>query len=100
MPPLAVAAELEVRLNTTERGQPANAFARWFASTFASLQHRSFRFYCLGVIISLTGSLLQEVVVAWLAYQKTGSSFALGAVLFAFQVPMLVFGLLGGIARS
>ncbi|CAN5181995.1 MFS transporter [soil metagenome] len=73
---------------------------RYLTSTFASLKHRNFKLYALGVIFSLTGSLLQEVVVAWMAYQLTGSSLVLGGVLFAYQVPMILMGALGGIAAD
>lgn len=79
------------------------ALSRWSAtyhSTFASLRHANFRFYCLGVIVSLTGSLMQEVVVAWQAYQLTGSSLVLGSILFSFQVPMLILGVAGGWAAD
>jgi MFS family permease len=73
---------------------------RYLTSTFASLKHRNFKLYALGVVFSLTGSLLQEVVVAWMAYQITGSSLVLGGVLFAYQVPMILMGALGGIAAD
>lgn len=77
------------------------AFLRqYLTSTFASLKHRNFKLYALGVVFSLTGSLLQEVVVAWMAYQITGSSLVLGGVLFAYQVPMILMGALGGIAAD
>ncbi len=73
---------------------------RYLTSTFASLKHRNFKLYALGVVFSLTGSLLQEVVVAWMAYQLTGSSLVLGGVLFAYQMPMILMGALGGIAAD
>jgi MFS family permease len=73
---------------------------RYLTSTFASLKHRNFKLYALGVVFSLTGSLLQEVVVAWMAYQITGSSLVLGGVLFAYQMPMILMGALGGIAAD
>lgn len=82
-----------------EDGGPST-LSRYFADTFKSLRHRNFQFYCLGVLASLTGSLMQEIVVAWLAYQMTGSSFMLGSILFAYQIPMLAFGVLGGWAAD
>ncbi|MBK9141461.1 MAG: MFS transporter [Candidatus Melainabacteria bacterium] len=69
-------------------------------ATFSSLKHPAFRWYCLGVIASLTGSLMQEIVVAWIAYQMTGSSFVLGSILFCFQIPMLTLGIIGGFAAD
>lgn len=88
-------------MNETEkRGRAQSAIAEYFSAAFASLKHRNFKLYCLGVIFSLTGSLLQEVVVAWLAYEKTGSSFVLGSILFSFQAPMIALGVLGGWAAD
>ena len=78
----------------------AKRLAENYRSTFVSLRHRNFRFYCLGVIISLTGSLMQEICVAWLGYQMTGSSLVLGSILFSYQLPMLVLGLVGGWAAD
>lgn len=87
---------------TTEkkRSRAQSAISEYFSAAFASLKHRNFQFYCLGVIFSLTGSLLQEVVVAWLAYEKTGSSFVLGSILFSFQAPMIAMGVFGGWAAD
>lgn len=76
------------------------AVSRYFSATFQSLRSPSFRWYCMGILISLTGSLMQEVVVAWIAYKMTGSSFVLGSILFSYQVPMLVLGVLGGWAAD
>ncbi len=73
---------------------------RYFTATFASLKHPNFKLYAFGVMFSLAGSLLQEVVVAWIAYQMTGSSLVLGGVLFAYQVPMIAMGVLGGYAAD
>lgn len=70
------------------------------ASTFSALRHVSFRYYCAGVIISLVGSLMQEGVVAWLAFEKTGSSETLGYILFAFQMPMLLLGVASGVVAD
>lgn len=80
-------------------GDPGSA-SRFFSATFSSLKHKPFRWYALGVLASLTGSLMQEIVVAWVAYQMTGSSFVLGSILFSFQVPMLLVGILGGLAAD
>lgn len=80
--------------------QRAGFLHRYLISTFSSLQHRNFRIYSLGVLFSLIGSLLQEVVIAWIAYEMTGSSLILGGVLFAYQVPMILMGALGGLAAD
>lgn len=69
-------------------------------TTFSSLSSNNFRWYCLGVMASLTGSLMQEIVVAWIAFEMTGSSLVLGTILFCFQVPMILVGLIGGWAAD
>lgn len=73
---------------------------KFVGTTFSSLKHRNFRFYSAGVLASLTGSLMQEIVVAWVAYQMTGSSFVLGSILFAYQIPMLLASIAGGFAAD
>jgi MFS family permease len=78
----------------------SGSLSRFFGTTFSSLKHRNFRLYALGVLASLTGSLMQEIVVAWVAYQMTGSSFVLGSILFAYQLPMLIMGIPGGWAAD
>lgn len=84
------------KLKTGDSGSAS----RFFSATFSSLKHKPFRWYAIGVLASLTGSLMQEIVVAWVAYQMTGSSFVLGSILFSFQVPMLLVGILGGLAAD
>jgi MFS family permease len=78
----------------------SGSLSRFFGTTFSSLKHKNFRLYALGVLASLTGSLMQEIVVAWVAYQMTGSSFVLGSILFAYQLPMLLMGIPGGWAAD
>ncbi len=86
---------------SSDNATSANVSPNQLAGTiFSSLKHRNFKWYCAGVLASLTGSLMQELVVAWVAYQMTGSSFVLGTILFCFQVPMLVMGLVGGWAAD
>lgn len=43
---------------------------------------------------------MQSLAQAWLVYRLTGSPFLLGLVGFASQAPVLVFGLLGGVAAD
>lgn len=77
-----------------------NTLGKLVGTTFSSLKSRNFRWYSAGVIASLTGSLMQEIVVAWVAYQMTGSSFVLGSILFSYQIPMLVVSIAGGWAAD
>ncbi|HWS02807.1 MAG TPA: MFS transporter [Gammaproteobacteria bacterium] len=61
-----------------------------------SLQHRNFRLYFLGQLLSLHGTWMQSVAQAWLVYRLTDSSFMLGLVSFLNLAPVLVFGLVAG----
>lgn len=65
--------------------------------TFRSLRHRNFRLFYFGQLISLTGTWMQHVAQAWLVYRMTESSFMLGLVSATALVPILLFGLHGGV---
>ncbi len=62
-----------------------------------SLRHRAFKFYFLGQLVSLHGTWMQSVAQAWLVYRLTHSSFMLGLVSFCALIPVLLFGLFGGV---
>jgi MFS family permease len=53
--------------------------------------HRNFRLFYVGQAISLIGTWIQQIALAWLVYRTTGSGFLLGLVTFCNQVPLLVF---------
>src|SRR5579864_1864799 len=61
-----------------------------------SLRHRNFRLFFGGQLISLIGTWMQNIAQAWLVYRLTGSSFLLGMVGFASQIPVFVLAPLGG----
>jgi MFS family permease len=67
------------------------------ANTFRSLRHANYRLFYFGQLISLTGTWMQNVAQAWLVYRLTESSFMLGLVTAASQLPVLIFGLYTGI---
>ncbi len=75
---------------------PANTFRQ----TFRSLRHRDYRLYFLGQLVSLHGTWMQTVAQAWLVYRLTNSSAMLGLVAFSSLAPVLVLGLLGGVAAD
>ena len=64
---------------------------------FESLALRDFRIYFFGQLVSITGTWMQNVAQAWLVYRLTDSSFLLGFVAFMGLMPVLVFGLVGGV---
>ncbi|NUT31942.1 MAG: MFS transporter [Hamadaea sp.] len=63
----------------------------------APLRHAPFRHQFLARAISLTGSSLAPVAVAFGVLQATGSAGDLGWVMAAYSVPMLILMLVGGV---
>ena len=65
--------------------------------TFGSLDSYNYRVYFAGDLVSYIGSWMQTMAEAWLVLKLTGSGVAVGAT-FAFRfLPVLVFGLWGGV---
>jgi MFS family permease len=64
--------------------------------TFRALQHRNFRLFFCGQLVSLVGTWMQQTAMSWLVYQVTGSKFLLGAVAAAGSAPMMLFSMWGG----
>jgi MFS family permease len=64
--------------------------------TFRALRHRNFRLFWSGLIISMSGTWLQNTAQGWLVYDLTGSTVALGVVGFATFIPITLFALVGG----
>jgi MFS family permease len=58
--------------------------------TFQALQHRNFRLYIVGQLISLAGTWMQIVAQGWLVYELSGSEAMLGVVGFASAIPALI----------
>lgn len=61
-----------------------------------ALGHRPFRMYFFGQGVSILGSWIQQVALAWLVYRLTGSAALLGLASFAALAPILVVGPLAG----
>jgi MFS family permease len=62
-----------------------------------ALRSRDFRLYFFGQLISVAGTWMQQIAMSWLAYRLTGSALVLGLLGFASQLPILLFGSLGGV---
>jgi MFS family permease len=65
-------------------------------ASMRALGHRPFRLYFCGQAVSILGSWIQQVALAWLVYRLTGSAALLGLAAFAAQAPILVVGPLAG----
>jgi MFS family permease len=66
-------------------------------SPFAPLRARPYRIYISGQALASIGSWMQGIAQDWLVLQLTHSSTAVGLVLALQFLPMLVFGLHGGL---
>ncbi|HET7775165.1 MAG TPA: MFS transporter [Azospira sp.] len=62
-----------------------------------ALNSRNYRLYFIGQLISLAGTWMQQIAMAWLAYRLSNSAFVLGAVGFASQIPILLFAGFAGV---
>lgn len=62
-----------------------------------ALRSRDFRIYFAGQLVSVAGTWMQQIAMAWLAYRLTHSALVLGLLGFASQIPILLFAPLGGV---
>lgn len=85
----------------TARGNGARArVGRSVWRATRSLRARNFRLYFAGQGISLVGTWMQRVAMAWLVYRLSGSAFVLGMVGFAGRIPTLLLAPLAGVAAD
>lgn len=62
-----------------------------------AFQHRNYRLFFSGQLISLVGTWMQTVAQAWLVLDLTGDPFLLGLVAAMQFLPVMVLGLFGGL---
>jgi MFS family permease len=75
-----------------------NASALGTRGAFASLrQHRNYRLYFFGQVVSLSGTWIQNIAQAWLVLTLTHSATALGVLSACQFAPFAVGGLYGGV---
>ncbi len=60
------------------------------AHTLRAFKHYNYRLFFAGQGVSLIGTWMQQVAMAWLVYKLTGSATLLGFVGFVSQIPNLV----------
>ncbi|MEU9700036.1 MFS transporter [Streptomyces sp. NPDC047981] len=73
---------------TTTRGR---------GETFSSLRIRNYRLFFTGAIVSNTGTWMARITQDWLVLSLTGSAAAVGITTALQFLPMLLFGLYGGV---
>ncbi|MFD3519379.1 MFS transporter [Streptomyces sp. NPDC058653] len=66
-------------------------------SMFSSLKIRNYRLFATGQVVSNTGTWMQRIAQDWLVLTLTGSSTAVGITTALQFLPMLLFGLYGGV---
>ena len=66
-------------------------------STFAALKVRNYRLFFAGQVVSNTGTWMQRIAQDWLVLQITNSPLAVGITTALQFLPMLLFGLWGGL---
>jgi MFS family permease len=66
--------------------------------TFVSLKkHRNFRLFFTGQVVSVSGTWMQNVALAWFVYELTRSPLAVGILTFCRFSPQTLFGLFAGV---
>lgn len=75
---------------TPGTSKPAN-------SMFSSLKIRNYRLFATGQVVSNTGTWMQRIAQDWLVLSLTGSASAVGITIALQFLPMLLFGLYGGV---
>lgn len=62
-----------------------------------ALRSRNYRLFLMGQGLSLTGNWMTQIATIWLVYELSQSSFLLGLVGFASQIPSFVLVPFGGV---
>jgi len=68
-----------------------------FKNAVRALNHRNYRLFFGGQLVSLVGTWMQSLALSWLAYQLTHSALMLGAVGFCNQIGTFVLTPFAGV---
>ncbi len=82
------------------RALPAVGSGYSLANGGRVFRHRNYRLFFAGQAISIVGTWMQQVAQAWLVLELTNDPFMLGLVTAAAFLPVLVFGLFGGLVAD
>lgn len=75
----------------------ASDIKKTFNNPFIALKHKNFRYYWIGMCISLIGTWMQNIAQPWLAYTLTNSPFLLSLIGIVQFTPMLILSLFAGV---
>jgi MFS family permease len=87
---------VEEPLTATVEGEVKSS-KKFRLETFASLQHRNYRYLWSGTLLMGAGQWIQQVTLGWLLYDLTGSSILLGVLNGARAIPFLIAGPIAGV---
>ena len=73
------------------------ALLRLNRRTFASLKYRNYRLFFSGQVVSVTGTWMQNIAMAWLVLDLTGSPVAVGILVLCQFLPFSILGLFAGV---
>ncbi|MEU9730774.1 MFS transporter [Streptomyces sp. NPDC048002] len=76
---------------------PTTPTTKSSSSMFSSLRVRNYRLFFMGQVVSNTGTWMQRIAQDWLVLSLTGSATAVGITTALQFLPMLLFGLYGGV---
>lgn len=76
---------------------PRAAAENIFQLMSRSLRSRNYRLFFFGQIVSLNGTWLTRIAIAWLVYRLTHDAFMLGLVAFAGQIPAFILAPIAGV---
>jgi MFS family permease len=69
--------------------------------TFASVRkHRNYRLFFTGQVVSLVGTWMQNIALAWYVVELTHSAVAVGFLAFCRFAPFTIFGLISGVVAD
>jgi MFS family permease len=69
--------------------------------TFASVRmHRNYRLFFTGQVVSLVGTWMQNIALAWYVVELTHSAVAVGFLAFCRFAPFTLFGLIAGVVAD
>jgi MFS family permease len=70
---------------------------KWLPDALRALRHRNFRLFFCGQSVSLVGTWMTRLATSWLVYRLTNSTFLLGVISFAGQIPTFLVAPLAGV---
>ena len=70
------------------------------AGGWRALEHRNYRLFVAGQLVSLVGTWTQSVAESWLVYRLTGSAVWLGVATFCQQAPAFFLATFGGLVAD